>query len=408
MRAAASFLFRSPHADPQTPAAIAFAMPAAAPPNPNVLQLAPRPRGLVFFPSSSSPSSNRLRLPRAASMSAQARVPVAPPAHPTYDLKAVIDLALSEDAGDRVLIFQYESDTLDIIFTPSGDVSCLATIPSDVKAEATFIAKEDGVVAGISLADMIFKQVDPSLKVEWFESDGNYVHKGLQFGRVYGCARNIIVAERVVLNFMQRMSGIATMTKAMADAAHPACILETRKTAPGLRLVDKWAVLIGGGKNHRIGLFDMVMIKDNHISVAGSITNAMKSVDQFLAKEKLALPVEVETRTLQEVRDLLEYAAENNTSLTRIMLDNMVVPLGNGDVDVSMLKDAVQLINGRFESEVWQASGNVTIDTVKKIGETGVTYISSGALTHSVKALDISLKIDTELALQVGRRTNRA
>ncbi|BAF25795.1 nicotinate-nucleotide pyrophosphorylase [carboxylating], chloroplastic isoform X1 [Oryza sativa Japonica Group] len=365
---------------------------AAAPPNPNVLQLAPRLRGLVSFPSSyssSSPFSNRLRLrlPRAASMSAEARVPVAPPAHPTYDLKAVINLALSEDAGDR------------------GDVSCLATIPSDVKAEATFIAKEDGVVAGISLADMIFKQVDPSLKVEWFESDGNYVHKGLQFGRVYGCARNIIVAERVVLNFMQRMSGIATMTKAMADAAHPACILETRKTAPGLRLVDKWAVLIGGGKNHRIGLFDMVMIKDNHISVAGGITNAMKFVDRFLAKEKLALPVEVETRTLQEVKDLLEYAAENNTSLTRIMLDNMVVPLGNGDIDVSMLKDAVELINGRFETE---ASGNVTIDTVKKIGETGVTYISSGALTHSVKALDISLKIDTELALQVGRRTNRA
>ncbi|EEC85025.1 hypothetical protein OsI_32326 [Oryza sativa Indica Group] len=383
---------------------------AAAPPNPNVLQLAPRLRGLVSFPSSyssSSPFSNRLRLrlPRAASMSAEARVPVAPPAHPTYDLKAVINLALSEDAGDRVLIFQYESDTLGIIFTPSGDVSCLATIPSDVKAEATFIAKEDGVVAGISLADMIFKQVDPSLKVEWFESDGNYVHKGLQFGRVYGCARNIIVAERVVLNFMQRMSGIATMTKAMADAAHPACILETRKTAPGLRLVDKWAVLIGGGKNHRIGLFDMVMIKDNHISVAGGITNAMKFVDRFLAKEKLALPVEVETRTLQEVKDLLEYAAENNTSLTRIMLDNMVVPLGNGDIDVSMLKDAVELINGRFETE---ASGNVTIDTVKKIGETGVTYISSGALTHSVKALDISLKIDTELALQVGRRTNRA
>uniref|UniRef100_A0A0Q3R6G0 Nicotinate-nucleotide pyrophosphorylase [carboxylating] n=1 Tax=Setaria italica TaxID=4555 RepID=A0A0Q3R6G0_SETIT len=286
-----------------------------------------------------------------------------------------------------------------------GDVSCLATIPSDVEAEATFIAKADGVIAGISLADMIFNQVDPSLKVEWFESDGNYVHKGLQFGKVYGCARSIIVAERVVLNFMQRMSGIATLTKAMSDAARPASILETRKTAPGLRLVDKWAVLIGGGKNHRLGLFDMVMIKDNHISVAGGIANAMRSVDQFLEKEKLTIPVEVETRTIEEVKDVLKYAAENKTSLTRIMLDNMVVPLTNGDVDVSMLKDAVQLINGRFETE---ASGNVTIDTVKKIGETGVTYISSGALTHSVKALDISLKIDTELALQVGRRTNRA
>ncbi|CAN6218664.1 unnamed protein product [Urochloa humidicola] len=191
----------------------------------------------------------------------------------------------------------------------------------------------------------------------------------------------------------------------MSEAARPACILETRKTAPGLRLVDKWAVLIGGGKNHRLGLFDMVMIKDNHISVAGGIANAMRSVDQFLEKEKLTVPVEVETRTIEEVKDVLKYAAENKTSLTRIMLDNMVVPLPNGDVDVSMLKDAVQLINGRFETE---ASGNVTIDTVKKIGETGVTYISSGALTHSVKALDISLKIDTELALQVGRRTHRA
>ncbi|XP_062198565.1 nicotinate-nucleotide pyrophosphorylase [carboxylating], chloroplastic isoform X2 [Phragmites australis] len=375
------------------------AIPTAPAPGPARILLARHSRLPVFSPSPSPCSSHHqlpthlLRLPlrhRAAAMSAEARAsesPVAPPAHPTYDLKAVIALALSEDAGDR------------------GDVSCLATIPSDVEAEATFIAKADGVIAGISLADMIFNQVDPSLKVQWFESDGNFVHKGFQFGKVHGCARSIIVAERVVLNFMQRMSGIATLTKAMSDAARPACILETRKTAPGLRLVDKWAVLIGGGKNHRLGLFDMVMIKDNHISVAGGIANAMRSVDQFLEKEKLALPVEVETRTIEEVKDVLKYAAENKTSLTRIMLDNMVVPLPNGDVDVSMLKDAVQLINGKFETE---ASGNVTIDTVKKIGETGVTYISSGALTHSVKALDISLKIDTELALQVGRRTNRA
>ncbi|TVU10358.1 hypothetical protein EJB05_43883, partial [Eragrostis curvula] len=381
------------------------AIPTAPAPSPTRTVLPLRNRLPVFSSSSPSPRpqlpARLLRLPArpraAAPMSAEARapaLPVAPPAHPTYDLKAVIALALSEDAGDR------------------GDVSCLATIPSNVEAEATFIAKADGVIAGIGLADMIFNQVDPSLKVEWFASDGNYVHKGLQFGKVYGklpvqdsCARSIIVAERVVLNFMQRMSGIATLTKAMSDAARPACILETRKTAPGLRLVDKWAVLIGGGKNHRLGLFDMVMIKDNHISVAGGIANAMRSVDQFLEKEKVKLPVEVETRTIEEVKDVLKYAAENKTSLTRIMLDNMVVPLPNGDVDVSMLKDAVQLINGRFETE---ASGNVTIDTVKKIGETGVTYISSGALTHSVKALDISLKIDTELALQVGRRTNRA
>ncbi|KAH7653608.1 nicotinate-nucleotide pyrophosphorylase (carboxylating) protein [Dioscorea alata] len=312
---------------------------------------------------------------------------VKPPSHPTYDIKTVIKLALAEDAGDR------------------GDVTCLATVPSDMEVEAYFIAKEDGVIAGIALAEMIFSEVDPLIKVDWSNKDGDYVHKGTQFGKVYGRAHNIVVAERVVLNFMQRMSGIATLTKSMADAAHPAFILETRKTAPGLRLMDKWAVLIGGGKNHRMGLFDMVMIKDNHISIAGGVANAIKSVDHFLEQNNLEMAVEVETRTLEEVKEVLQYTNQYKTSLTRIMLDNMVVPLPDGGVDVSMLKEAVELINGTFETE---ASGNVTLETVKKIGETGVTYISSGALTHSVKALDISLKIDTELALLVGRRTNRA
>lgn len=312
---------------------------------------------------------------------------VKPPAHPTYDLKGVIQLALSEDAGDL------------------GDVSCKATIPVDLESEAYFIAKEDGIVAGIALAEMIFAEVDSSLKVEWFIKDGDKVHKGLKFGKVQGKAHNIVIAERVVLNFMQRMSGIATLTKAMADAANPAYILETRKTAPGLRLVDKWAVLIGGGKNHRMGLFDMVMIKDNHISAAGGVSKALESVDQYLEQNKLQMGVEVETRTVAEVHEVLEYASQTKTSLTRIMLDNMVIPLSNGDVEVSMLKEAVDLIKGKFETE---ASGNVTLETVHAIGQTGVTYISSGALTHSVKALDISLKIDTELALEVGRRTKRA
>ncbi|KAK6922239.1 Quinolinate phosphoribosyl transferase, N-terminal, partial [Dillenia turbinata] len=310
-----------------------------------------------------------------------------PPSHPTYDLKGVIKLALSEDAGDR------------------GDVTSMATVPEDMEVEAYFLAKENGVIAGIALAEMIFNEVDPSLKVEWSLLDGDCVHKGLQFGKVQGRAHNIVVAERVVLNFMQRMSGIATLTKEMAEAAHPAFILETRKTAPGLRLVDKWAVLIGGGRNHRLGLFDMVLVKDNHISIAGGVTNAIKSVDLFLEQKNLLMGVEVEARTLEEVKEILEYTSQTKTSLTRIMLDNMVVPLPSGDVDVSMLKEAVELINGRFETE---ASGNVTLETVHKIGQTGVTYISSGALTHSVKALDISLKIDTELALKVGRRTNRA
>ncbi|CAN6481493.1 unnamed protein product [Victoria cruziana] len=191
----------------------------------------------------------------------------------------------------------------------------------------------------------------------------------------------------------------------MADAASPACILETRKTAPGLRLVDKWAVLIGGGKNHRMGLFDMVMIKDNHISIAGGVASALRSVDEYLESHNFQMGVEIETRTIEEVKEVLDYASQRKSSLTRIMLDNMVIPLPDDDVDVSMLKEAVELINGRFETE---ASGNVTINTVEKIGQTGVTYISSGALTHSVKALDISLKIDAELALAVGRRTKRA
>ncbi|KAL2665107.1 hypothetical protein AAZV13_02G201000 [Glycine max] len=312
---------------------------------------------------------------------------IKPPEHPTYDLKGIIKLALEEDAGDR------------------GDVTCLATIPFDMEVEAYFLAKEDGIIAGIALAEMIFHEVDPSLKVEWSKNDGDFVHKGLQFGRVHGRAHNIVVAERVVLNFMQRMSGTATLTKAMANAAYPAYMLETRKTAPGLRLVDKWAVLIGGGRNHRMGLFDMVMIKDNHISAAGGVADALKAVDLYLEQNNLQMEVEVETRTLEEVEEVLHYSSQTKTSLTRIMLDNMVVPLPNGDVDISMLKEAVQLINGRYETE---ASGNVTLDTVHKIGQSGVTYISSGSLTHSVKALDISLKIDTELALKVGRRTGRA
>ncbi|KAJ4843399.1 hypothetical protein Tsubulata_013305 [Turnera subulata] len=351
--------------------------------------------GLIFSPSLTLPRFY-ITLRRIVRMSATETMStrlsfesmaIKPPSHPTYDLKGVIKLALAEDAGDR------------------GDVTCLATIASDMEVEAYFLAKEDGIVSGIALAEMVFREVDPSLEVEWSRKDGDYVHKGLQFGKVSGRAHNIVVAERVVLNFMQRMSGIATLTKAMADAARPACILETRKTAPGLRLVDKWAVLIGGGKNHRMGLFDMVMIKDNHISIAGGIVNAIRAVDQYLEQRNLQMEVEVETRTFEEIKEVLTYTSQTKSSLTRIMLDNMVIPLPNGDVDVSMLKDAVDLINGRFETE---ASGNVTLETVHKIGQTGVTYISSGALTHSVKALDISLKIDTELALQVGRRTKRA
>ncbi|KAJ7531448.1 hypothetical protein O6H91_14G044300 [Diphasiastrum complanatum] len=312
---------------------------------------------------------------------------IAPPPHPTYDLHQVIRLALQEDVGNL------------------GDLTCLATIPSETQAEAQFLAKEDGVVAGIQLANMIFHEVDPSLKVEWVVQDGNLVRKGLLFGTVVGEARSILTAERVVLNFMQRMSGIATATKAMADAARPARILETRKTAPGLRLIDKWAVLIGGGENHRMGLFDMIMIKDNHVAVAGGIKEAIAAVNSYLIENNLDVAVEVETRTLDEVREVLACVTKGTGQVTRVMLDNMVVPLASGDVEVTMLQEAVKLINGKLETE---ASGNVTLQTVGKIGATGVTFISSGALTHSVRALDISLNVDTDLALAVGKRTSRA
>ncbi|KAG0612765.1 hypothetical protein M758_6G050300 [Ceratodon purpureus] len=339
----------------------------------------------------SSPSRRRparvMAMVRAASSAESVEFAIPPPAHPTYDLLNVIRLALAEDAGDQ------------------GDVTCLATMTPDIQAEAQFLAKANGVIAGIAMANMVFTEVDPSLKVEWGVRDGDSISKGQQFGTVKGAAQSILIAERVVLNFMQRMSGIATLTKAMAEAAKPARILETRKTAPGLRLVDKWAVLIGGGENHRMGLFDMVMVKDNHIAVAGGIPQAISAVETYLNSKNLDIGVEIETRTLDEVQEVLDSVAQCKGRVTRVMLDNMVVPLPNGDVDLSMLQQAVTLIDGRFETE---ASGNVTLETVSKIGSTGVTYISSGALTHSVKALDISLNVDTELAMEVGKRTDRA
>eukprot|EP00252_Welwitschia_mirabilis_P002781 TRINITY_DN1276_c0_g1_i2.p1 TRINITY_DN1276_c0_g1~~TRINITY_DN1276_c0_g1_i2.p1 ORF type:complete len:367 (+),score=87.07 TRINITY_DN1276_c0_g1_i2:343-1443(+) len=331
---------------------------------------------------SRTPSRRRCK---AIVASSNSRFTVTPPAHPTYDLRNVIKLALAEDAGDK------------------GDISSLATIPVEEETEAHFLAKEDGIVAGVAMASMVFEEVDPQLKVIWTKQDGDFVHKGLQFGSVYGNARSILLAERVALNFMQRMSGIASVTKKMADAAKPARILETRKTAPGLRVVDKWAVLIGGGENHRMGLFDMVMLKDNHISVAGGISNAVASVGKYLKENNLDMDVEVETRTLEEVKEVLSYCGHSESVVTRIMLDNMIVPTSDGDVDVSILKEAVDLIKGRFETE---ASGNVTMQNVQKIAATGVTFISSGALTHSIKALDVSLKVDMKLPLAVGRRAH--
>ena len=202
-----------------------------------------------------------------------------------------------------------------------------------------------------------------------------------------GKAHSILRAERVLLNFMQRMSGIATLTRRMADAAAPALMLETRKTVPGLRLPDKWAVLVGGGKNHRMGLFDMIMIKDNHIAASGSIEAAVRNAQAYLKKNASPAKIEVETRTMDEVAQviaLLDDEQVDTSAVSRVMLDNM---------SLEDMAEAVRMFAGRVETE---ASGNVTLETVHAIGQTGVTFVSSGALTHSVMALDISLNVSTE------------
>lgn len=284
------------------------------------------------------------------------------------DLDSLIERALAEDVGD-------------------GDVTTLATIPADKLAKAHFLAKANGVLAGLAVAERVFDAVDERLSVSWTAADGESIVSGTVFGRVEGSARSILTAERLVLNLMQRMSGIATAAHKMAEAARPARILDTRKTAPGLRSLDKWAVRLGGAENHRVGLFDMVLIKDNHIVSAGGIEPAIKAAHKFLRKDDLDLPLEIETRKLDEVDEVLRVG-----NVDRIMLDNMVKWNSDG-LDTSLLAEAVQRIAGRFETE---ASGNVTLETVGAIAATGVDYISSGALTHSVTALDLSLKVEVE------------
>ena len=267
-----------------------------------------------------------------------------------------------------------------------GDVTTEATIPPATSAEAVFLAKQNGVVAGLHVAEQVFKTLDVDLEVRWQQQDGGRVESGEIFGAVSGSAHAILMGERLALNIMQRMSGIASATRLMADAAKPhhARILDTRKTAPGLRAFDKWAVLLGGGENHRIGLFDMILIKDNHIAAAGGIEEAIAAAGRYREAQAPHLQIEVETRTLEEVD-----AAVTAGGIDRILLDNMVEVRESG-IDTSMLQEAVQRIDGRVITE---ASGNVTQETVPAIAATGVDYISSGALTHSVKALDISLKV---------------
>ncbi|MEO1451784.1 MAG: carboxylating nicotinate-nucleotide diphosphorylase [Bacteroidota bacterium] len=261
----------------------------------------------------------------------------------------------------------------------TGDVTTLSTVPTGKQAKARCLIKEDGILAGVALAERIFKVVDADLRFEGHLQDGQSVKYGDIAFHVHGDPRSILQAERLVLNLMQRMSGIATMTRGVMDRLEgTACrVLDTRKTTPLIRHMEKWAVHIGGGTNHRFGLYDMVMIKDNHIDYAGGIPAAMQACKAYLAEHQLDVKIEVETRNLEEVQIVLDEGGAH-----RIMLDNM---------SLEDMRAAVNLIGDRAESE---ASGGITPDRVREVAETGVDFISMGALTHSVKSLDISLKAE--------------
>ena len=292
------------------------------------------------------------------------------PADVERDLPALLARALAEDVGP-------------------GDVTTEATIPEATRATARFLLKEDGVVAGLAVAERVFAAVDPDLAVAWTATDGDRLAAGTAFGTVAGRARSILVAERLALNLMQRMGGVATAAARFAEAARPATVLDTRKTVPGLRALDKWAVRLGGAANHRAGLYDMVLVKDNHIAAAGGVRAAVEAVDRHLRERDLDVPVEVEARTLAEV-DAVLAAHADGLRVDRVLLDNFARPAPGGGVDTAPLAEAVARVGGRVETE---ASGNVTLDTVGAVAAAGVDYVSTGALTHSVRALDVSLKV---------------
>jgi len=258
-----------------------------------------------------------------------------------------------------------------------GDHSSLASIPRGTQNTAQLIIKDDGILAGVKMVEYIFNAVDQNLKLEILKRDGETVKKGDIGLKVHGEASSILTAERLVLNCLQRMSGIATYTHNLSQMiAHTSTkLLDTRKTTPNFRLAEKWAVEIGGGKNHRFGLFDMIMLKDNHNDFAGGITASVTATKKYLKENNLDLRIEVETRNIEEVKEALEVGG-----VDVIMLDNM---------SVDQMKKAIDLIGDKCQTE---ASGGITESTIVKIAETGVNFISVGALTHSYKSLDISLK----------------
>ncbi|MCE3295875.1 MAG: nicotinate-nucleotide pyrophosphorylase (carboxylating) [Crocinitomicaceae bacterium] len=272
----------------------------------------------------------------------------------------IIRLAFSEDIGD-------------------GDHSSLACVPENAQAKARLIIKDEGILAGIELAEQIFHHYDPKLEVEIFIRDGAQVKPGDIALHVSGSSRSILATERLVLNFMQRMSGIATQTNRIVALVkdYPVKILDTRKTTPGLRLIEKWAVRIGGGHNHRIGLYDMIMLKDNHIDYAGGISKAISQTHEYLKSTGKNLAIEVEVRDETELDEVLAVGG-----VQRIMLDNF---------SPERIIAARERIPAAYEIE---ASGGITRDNIVAYAKTGVDFISIGALTHSFKSLDMSLKAD--------------
>lgn len=274
------------------------------------------------------------------------------------DLNKFVELAIAEDIRD-------------------GDHTSLACIPAGQTSSARLLVKDHGIIAGVEVAEALFRGIDPELQLEILLKDGAEVKYGDVAFFVMGSARNILMAERLVLNMMQRMSGVATITSKFVKAVEgtKAKILDTRKTTPLLRQFEKMAVRIGGGVNHRFGLFDMIMIKDNHIAYAGGVEQAITSVRQYLNENNLRLKIEIEAGSLEQVQQILDIGG-----IDRIMIDNFS-PEG--------AKKAVELIGGRYETEV---SGGIVLDNVRSYAESGCDFISVGSLTHSVKSLDLSLK----------------
>lgn len=259
-----------------------------------------------------------------------------------------------------------------------GDITTESTINENVSGEAEILLKETAVVAGLDIAELVFRIVDKELNFIKLKQDGDYCIKGTIIAKIYGNLTNLLKAERTALNFLQRMSGIATLTRQFVNtiAGTSARITDTRKTAPGLRLIDKLAVKIGGGVNHRFGLDDMILIKDNHIVAAGGIKNAILRCKDYLKQRNITLKIEVETKNINEVKEVLKIGG-----IDRIMLDNF---------SLEEIKSAVDLINHKYEVE---ASGNIRLENVLQVAQTGVDFISIGFLTHSPRSIDISLEI---------------